>query len=118
MKSRRTKATEIPADVKKRVEERDSIDGHPCCIFCGSPNARGEGHIVSRAHNGKGIEQNLITVCRECHGRMDNSQARNLYLTKAVNYIKQFYPDWTPESVTYNKWDFLKGDLTNEKNNL
>lgn len=26
-----------------------------------------------------------------------------------VEYIKGFYPDWTPESVTYHKWrDFTE----------
>ena len=104
MKTRRAKATDIPQNVKETVWERD---GHRCLI-CGSPQAMPNAHIVSRAQGGLGVEQNIVTLCRECHHRMDNSQARKVYLARCIEYIKMHYPDWTDESVTYDKWKFLK----------
>lgn len=107
-KGRRTKATDIPPEVKKRVEERDSINGTPCCIFCGSPNARGEAHVIARSQAGLGVEKNIITVCRSCHNAMDNSQASVLYVARAKEYLKSIYPDWNEEDLVYNKWKDVK----------
>ena len=108
-KGRRTKATDIPPKVKRIVEERDSIDGHPCCIFCGSPDAHGEGHVIARSQAGLGVEKNIITVCRKCHAAMDNSQARPLYVQKAKEYLMSIYPDWNEKDLVYDKWGFLNG---------
>ena len=105
-KSKRTKACEIPPEVKKAVEERDN----KCCIFCGSPNAKGEAHVISRAQGGLGVERNIITACRVCHGKMDNSQFRAYYVEKAKEYLKGIYPDWNEEDLIYNKWKGLKYD--------
>ena len=69
--NKRTRAVSIPTKVKRQVEERD----HGLCIFCGRPG-KGEAHFISRAQGGLGIEENLITACRECHDRMDNSTDR------------------------------------------
>ena len=89
MMHKRTKACSIKAAVKKTVEERD---GH-CCIFCGRPG-RGEAHVISRAHGGLGVEQNLITICRECHFLLDDTVSRPLMLEMAKQHLKKFYPDW------------------------
>lgn len=100
----RTKAVAIPQEVKKRVEERDNH----CCIFCGSPNARGEAHVIGRAQGGLGIEENLITTCRYCHNMMDNSWARDTYVNKAKEYLKAIYPGWDEKKYIYDKWGGLK----------
>lgn len=95
--SKRSKACEIPPKVREAVEKRDG-----CCIFCGRPG-RGEAHIVSRAHGGLGVEENILTVCRYCHDQLDNGKETLRYKERAVSYIKEFYPDWTAEKVTYHK---------------
>ena len=102
-KSRRTKACAIPPEIKKQVEERDG--GR--CIFCGKPG-RGEGHYIGRAQGGLGIPENLITVCRICHGQMDNGQATKLYRMAAKEYLQSKYPDWDETKLVYDKWSFLK----------
>ena len=96
--NKRTKACSIKAAVKKRVEERDG----GCCIFCGQ-RGRGEAHVISRAHGGLGVEQNLVTVCRPCHDALDNSLSRPVMLEVAKQYLKAFYPGWTADSVIYKK---------------
>lgn len=99
MKSKRTKACEIKPKVREAVEERDNH----CCVFCGSPNARGEAHIVRRSQGGLGIEQNLLTVCRYCHRQFDEGHDRELYMNRAVNYMKEHYPDWNISNLVYKK---------------
>lgn len=110
MKSKRTKATDIAPKIKKIVEQRDSVNGQPCCIFCGSPNAKGEAHVISRAQGGLGVEKNIVCVCRICHQNMDNSELRPIYVEKAKQYLKGIYPDWDEKDLIYNKWRGLKYD--------
>lgn len=96
---RRTKACAIPKDVKQRVYERDK--GR--CIFCGAPGLS-EAHVISRAHGGMGIEQNIVTVCRNCHERMDNGIMRSAYQRAAVEYLQNIYPEWRKEDVIFDKY--------------
>ena len=99
MKSKRTKACEIPSKVKARVWERD----HQLCVLCGrvgSPVA----HFIPRSHNGKGIEQNIVTLCPECHRDYDNSERRPELRKKLRAYLMAKYPDWNEEKLTYRKW--------------
>lgn len=96
---RRTKACAIPKDVKQRVYERDK--GR--CIFCGAPG-HPEAHVISRAHGGMGIEQNIVTVCRNCHERMDNGIMRSAYQRAAVEYLQSIYPEWRKEDVIFDKY--------------
>lgn len=96
---KRTKACSISKEVKRAVYERDS----GLCIFCKMPGLP-EGHVISRSHGGKGTVDNIVTVCRKCHDRMDNSIQRKRYQGYAIDYLKKFYPDWTREGATYSKW--------------
>lgn len=103
---KRTKATSIPPKVREEVEERDNH----CCIFCGSPNARGEAHFIRRSQGGLGIPQNLLTLCRIHHRLFDESDFSDMYKQKAREYLKSKYPGWNEEDLVYNKWKGLKYD--------
>jgi len=96
--NKRTRAVSIPTKVKRQVEERD----HGLCIFCGKPG-KGEGHFISRAHGGLGIEENLITVCRPCHDLLDNSTKRKEMLGIAEEHLKHCYPYWDKSFLIYEK---------------
>ena len=85
-KSRRSRATDIPQSVKKIVYERDG--GR--CIFCGAPGSP-NAHVISRAHGGLGIEENIVTACFNCHFMMDNSPDRKIYLQAAKTYLQGIY---------------------------
>lgn len=100
----RTKMVAIPKEVREAVEKRDNYR----CIFCHAPG-RGEGHYIGRAQSGLGIEENIITVCRKCHGEMDNGMNTKFYREIAKDYLKSKYPGWDEKKLIYNKWDFLKG---------
>lgn len=97
---KRTKACSISPKVKAIVEERDNH----CCIFCGSPDARGDAHLVNRSQGGLGIEENLLTVCSHCHREMDNGLNTKYYRDKAEEYLKSLYPDWDKSKLVYDKW--------------
>ena len=96
---KRTRACAISKKTKLRVYERDK--GR--CIFCGAPGLP-EAHVVPRSHGGLGIEQNIVTACRPCHDKMDNSTDRQQMLQVAADYLKRFYPDWSQQSLIYDKW--------------
>lgn len=98
MKHQRTKATAIPKEVKEIIYERDN----GCCIFCGAPGLP-EAHVVARSHGGLGIETNIITACRRCHDKMDNSTFRKLYVSYAESYLAVRYSGWSREAQVYKK---------------
>lgn len=95
---RRTKATNISLETKIIVTTRDG--GR--CLFCGDIG-KPEAHVVSRAHGGLGIPENIITVCRKCHDEMDNGKDGRRYRKMAIDYLTAQYPGWTKEKVTYRK---------------
>lgn len=97
---RRTKALQISAKVKRIVYERDN----GCCIFC---KMRGDpvGHFVSRGQGGLGIEENIISVCAECHRMLDQTTNRAQMKEIAREYLKSKYPDWDERKLYYNKWE-------------
>lgn len=109
MKTKRTKALEIPIEVKKKVAERDSVDGHPCCIWCGKPApstnplAFSNAHYISRGQSGKGIEENILTLDWECHQKYDQSTDRPEMKAFFRGYLMSKYPDWDEEKLIYKK---------------
>lgn len=94
-----TKATAIPRNVKEIVYDRDDHR----CILCHSPYGLPEGHIVRRSQGGIGCERNIVTLCRNCHREFDEGKNRKQLYEEVVQYIKQFYPDWSREQVIYRK---------------
>lgn len=101
---KRTKMVAIPPKVRQEVEDRD---GHRC-IFCHSPNCRGEAHYIGRAQGGLGIPKNLVSVCQYCHREMDNGKDIQRYRDIAKEYLMSIYPDWNEKDLVYNKWEGLK----------
>lgn len=107
---KRTKACGIGEKTKRIVYKRD--DG--LCIFCcryGKPEA----HIIPRSQGGLGVPQNIITVCRECHDKLDNSTARKKMLQEAIIYLKGFYPDWNEQDLIFSKWAKPQKDKAKEQ---
>ena len=107
MKSKRSKATDIPMSVKKKVWERDN--GR--CVVCGMggyvmPNA----HILSRAKGGLGIETNIVSLCTDlnpnkCHSRFDNGtkEEHDKIYKIITKYMESIYPGWDIENQRYRK---------------
>ena len=104
----RTEALSIPRLVKKRVAHRDSVDGWPCCILCGrtaptsNPLAFSNAHYISRAQGGLGIEENILTLCWDCHRAYDGPE-RNTMRPILRRYLREYYDDWNEEDLTYQK---------------
>ena len=99
MKSKRSKATDISQKVKLTVWERDRHR----CVFCGNTYASPNAHIISRANGGLGVEQNIITLCWQCHERMDHTTDRDKYIKWAKAYIAGKYGEFNEREVIYKK---------------
>lgn len=101
MKSKRSKACDISPKVKQAVWERDGMR----CIFCGTPYAMPNAHLIPRSKGGLGVERNIVTLCAKCHHLMDNSTQRKTMLEKAEKYLEAHYSDWNKEKLIYKKGD-------------
>lgn len=103
--SKRAKAVAIPTSVKRKVAERDEIDGWTCCVICGSPNGLPEAHYISRANGGLGIEENIVTLCRPCHFRFDfgSPQDKEEIGLTIKQYLMSKYEGWNEERLVYEK---------------
>lgn len=100
---RRTKATAIPQKVKDAVYKRDKEH----CINCGRYAYRSWAcaHWVNRAQGGLGIEENILTLCPECHRRYDEGSERAQLKERFRRYLSKCYgKEITEKAVTYNKW--------------
>lgn len=108
-KSKRTKALEIPLEVKKAVAERDSIDGWACCVYCGKPAphenplAFSNAHYISRGQGGLGIEENILSLCWYCHMMYDQSEHREEMKEFFKDYLKTKHSDWDESKLIYKK---------------
>lgn len=100
MKSKRSKATDIPKPVKDCVWERDNH----ACVLCGSIEAMPNAHYISRANSGLGIEQNIVTLCLGCHFDLDMSTNRKELLQRVREYLEIHYPGFPDEDRRYIKW--------------
>lgn len=95
---RQTKFTNISPAVKRAVYIRDN--GR--CVLCGK---RGDPccHLVPRSQLGLGREENIVTLCQECHRSYDQGADRMALYARLVAYMKEFYPDWNREDMIYKK---------------
>lgn len=105
--SKMSEATSIPMEVKRKVYARDG--GR--CIVCGReglPNA----HYIRRSHGGLGIEENIVTLCPQCHHDFDNGFHRREIGDYISEYLDKWYPDFPDEKRRYNKYKWLTGNLS------
>jgi 5-methylcytosine-specific restriction endonuclease McrA len=58
-------------ELQRQVLERDGWR----CQVCGSMQRLQVHHLKFRSHSGSDVEQNLITLCAECHERMHRKAA-------------------------------------------
>ncbi len=107
--NKRTRALGIAKAVKMAVAKRDSINGHPCCIWCGKPAppewelAFSNAHYISRAQGGLGIEENILTLCPDCHRAYDQSAKRENMREYFKDYLQARYPEWDENKLYFTK---------------
>lgn len=108
MKANRTKELEIAKEVKIKVAERDSVNGWACCIICGKPAPTENPiafsccHYIPRSQGGLGIEQNILTLCPDCHIWFDNER-RGAYKPFLRKYLQMKYKDFDESNLVYSK---------------
>lgn len=87
--NKRTRALQIPRKVKEAVFKRDG--GR--CVGCGrwAQIDWACAHFIARSHGGLGIEENVLTLCPECHSAFDNGVDRRKLQEKYHEYLKNIY---------------------------
>lgn len=104
---RDTKARDFSPEAKNAIALRDSIDGWPCCVFCGRPSpgqtAWSNAHYISRAQGGLGTPKNGLTLCPRCHANYDQTTARPEMRAYFRGYLSDCYPDWNEEKLIIRK---------------
>lgn len=101
--SKRSKACEISQKVKTEVWIRDSCS----CIYCKKwvPKTCANAHFIKRSQGGLGIEENIVTLCPDCHYEEDHGQNTQLYENYIENYLKSIYgANWNKEKLIYKKY--------------
>lgn len=107
--NKRTKALGITIAVKEAVADRDSFDGWPCCLLCGTPAPPNDSlafscaHFINRAQGGLGREDNILTLCPKCHRRYDQTTDRAKLKPFFRRYLMERYPNWNEEDLVYKK---------------
>ena len=90
---------DILQSVKEKVWERDN----GCCIICGSHYALPNAHYIPRSKGGLGIEQNIVTLCLNCHYKTDHTCDRPIMLEKIKSYLQAKYEGWNEDDLKYRK---------------
>ena len=100
-KHKLTKATEISMKVKKIVWERDNHR----CIYCHKyvDVYYANSHFIKRGQLGKGIEENVVTACQNCHYLYDFGTNSEEMINYTKEYLKSKYSDWNEEKLVYKK---------------
>ena len=102
-----TKARDFSRKAKEQIAERDSIEGWPCCVFCGAaapaPLAFSNAHFIARSQGGLGIPENGLTLCPACHRRYDQTTDRKQMREYFREYLKSKYENWREEDLIYRK---------------
>lgn len=101
--SKRSNACDITQKVKEIVWNRD----YHRCIFCEKyvPKTCANAHFIKRSQGGLGIEENIVTLCPECHFEEDHGQNTKVYEEYIENYLKGIYgAEWNKEKLIYKKW--------------
>lgn len=97
--SERKKNTDIDSRSRNEVHERDRRR----CVYCGRTDKPIElAHFISRTQGGKGVPQNLISLCIDCHRSFDGA-GRNDMRDFLADYLKSHYPGWNEQDQIFRK---------------
>lgn len=106
MPTKRTRALDISPKVKRAVWERDG----GLCVNCGTwMNTMPNAHYIPRSRGGLGIEENIVTMCRDCHDLYDNGShgERSVIGSKLRDHLINCYPGWDETKLYYSKGERL-----------
>lgn len=102
-KQARTKATDIPPEVKHIVHARDNgcdiWDGTPVDVSCSCC------HFVRRSQGGLGIPENILTLTPENHRKFDSGTKleREIMRKYFIAYLAFHYQGWSEEKLKYRR---------------
>lgn len=106
---KRTDKLAISQVVKAAVARRDSVNEWPCCILCGrpaptdAPHSFSCAHYIARSQGGLGIQENILTLCPDCHRKYDQTAQRSQLQLLLAKYLRKHYADWDENRLVYRK---------------
>ena len=100
----RTKQLDITKKVKDAVWARDGGS----CILCGNREAMPNAHYIPRSHGGLGIEENVVTLCCQCHYDYDHTVRREEIKEEIRDYLKEIYPYWSEDDLYFKKYGLYR----------
>ena len=104
-----TKARDFDRNTKYAIANRVSINGWPCCVYCGAAApaelAWSNAHYIARSQGGLGIPENGLTLCPSCHRRYDQTTERMGMREYFREYLREHHDEWSEEALTYRKWE-------------
>lgn len=106
MRIKRTIALDISPIVRAQVYTRDSWDGAPCCICCGSPHNLTIAHVIARSQSGLGIVENLATLCIADHELYDHGtpeQRKHMKQLIEGHMVYCYGNEWYDLKKTYER---------------
>lgn len=97
--SKRSKACDITPKVKAAVWERD----RQRCVLCGNREAMPNAHFIPRSKGGLGIQENIVTLCCNCHRKYDQTTQREALKVEIRDYLKSKHKDWDESKLVYRR---------------
>lgn len=120
-RSKQARAREFSPAARKEIIRRDYRE----CIFCKlqyemegadwlAVEVKSIMHYIPRSQGGLGIPENGVVGCQWHHDMMDNGNRgkREEMLNIFREYLKKHYPGWDKKKLVYDKWEFLKGEVS------
>lgn len=93
--------TNISKETRERVYQRDSYDGWACCTYCGKSRGIEVHHFIERSRGGKGIEENLVCLCKQCHTKIHQGDTDLQNFVR--DYLSDHYEGWNEEMLIARK---------------
>jgi len=98
--TKRKQATDISAYERLRVHKRDGRR----CAYCGRTDKPVElAHYISRTQGGRGIAENLVSLCRECHSKYDGAEREKIGKYLKVYLRSRHGEKWSETDLVYRK---------------
>ena len=72
-------------------------------MLCGRPGLP-EAHVIPRSQGGLGVEQNIVTLCRACHRKYDETEYRDQIREILVAHLESIYGEWSEEELIHRKY--------------
>ncbi len=84
---------------KRRIKEEA---GHRCAVTtCNETSPLDIHHIVYQEKGGTDTDDNLICLCKNCHGRVHNNDIEDISIRRYKRRVQRLSADISPHEIRY-----------------